>query len=148
MGSKFWLCWTIPRGFHFCSTQRTELEATFTSNGLPWWLIGKESTCQCRRCRFDPWFGKIPWRRKWQLTPVFLPGKSHGQMSLAGYSPCSRKRVGHDLATKLSLLVLSHGMRSSDSSVGGPSINFFSWLWQSFIECSVDYCFSILRILK
>ena len=49
----------------------------------------KESTCQCRsckRCRFDPWVGKIPWRRKWQPTPVFLPGKSHRQRSLADYS--------------------------------------------------------------
>ena len=43
--------------------------------------------------------GKIAWRRKWQPTPVFLPGKSHGQRSLAGYSPWNR-RVGHDLATK------------------------------------------------
>ena len=42
---------------------------------------------RCRRHGFDPWVRKIPWRRKWQLTPVFLPGKSHGQRSLAGYSP-------------------------------------------------------------
>ena len=51
---------------------------------------GKEPACQCkryRRCRFDPWVRKMPWRRKWQSTPVFLPGKSHGQRSLAGYSP-------------------------------------------------------------
>ena len=54
---------------------------------LPRWLSGKESTCQCRRHRFDPWVGKIPWRRKWQPTPVFLPGESHGQRSLVGYSP-------------------------------------------------------------
>ena len=40
--------------------------------------VGKESTCQCRRCQLDPWVGKIPWRRKWQPIPVFLPGKSHG----------------------------------------------------------------------
>ena len=40
-----------------------------------------------RDAGFDPWVGKIPWRRKWQPTPVFLPGKSHGQRSLAGYSP-------------------------------------------------------------
>ena len=46
---------------------------------LPWWLSGKESTCQCRRGRFNPWVGKIPWRRKWKSTPVFLPGKSHEQ---------------------------------------------------------------------
>ena len=37
--------------------------------------------------RLDPWVGKIPWRRKWQPTPVFFPGESHGQRSLAGYSP-------------------------------------------------------------
>ena len=42
---------------------------------------------QCGRHRFDPWAGKIPWRRKWQPTPVFMPGESHGQKSLAGYSP-------------------------------------------------------------
>ena len=47
------------------------------------------------RCRFDPWIGKIPWKRKWQPTPVFLPGKSHGQRSLMGYSPWGR-RVGDD----------------------------------------------------
>ena len=52
--------------------------------GLPWWLHGKESTCQCRSRGFDPWVGKIPWRRKWQPTPVFLPRKS--QRSLAGYT--------------------------------------------------------------
>ena len=40
-----------------------------------------------KRCRFDPWVGKIPWRRAWLPTPVFLPGASHGQRSLAGYSP-------------------------------------------------------------
>ena len=40
---------------------------------------------------FDPWVGKIPWRRKWQPTPVLLPGKSHGQRSLVGYSPWDHK---------------------------------------------------------
>ena len=42
---------------------------------------------QCGRTRFNPWVGKIPWRRKWQPAPVFLPGKSHGWRSLVGYSP-------------------------------------------------------------
>ena len=62
--------------------------------GLPWWLIGKEPAChclQCRRCRFDPWVRKIPWRRKWQPTPVFLPGEFHGQWGLTGYSPWGYK---------------------------------------------------------
>ena len=44
-------------------------------------------TLQCRSHEFYLRVGKIPWRRKWQLTPVFLPGESHGQRSLAGYSP-------------------------------------------------------------
>ena len=67
---------------------------------LPRWLSDKESACQCKRHRFDPWVRKIPWRRKWQSTLVFLPGKSHGQRSLVGYSPWGRKRVGHDRVTK------------------------------------------------
>ena len=53
-----------------------------------------------RRHRFDPWVGKIPWRRKWQLTPVFLPGESHGQRSLASYSPWSQKEL--DITEQLS----------------------------------------------
>ena len=43
--------------------------------------------------RFDPWFGKIPWRREWQPTPEFLPGKSHGQRSLVGYNPWGHKEL-------------------------------------------------------
>ena len=63
--------------------------------GLHWQLIGKESACQCRRYRFDPWVGKIPWRRAWQPTPVLLPGESYGQRSLVGYSPWGFQRVRH-----------------------------------------------------
>ena len=69
-------------------------------HGLPWWLCGKEPTCKCRRCRFDPWVRKIPWRRKWQPIPTFLPGEPHRQRSLPGYSPWGFKGVGQDLATK------------------------------------------------
>ena len=56
--------------------------------------VGKEHACQSRRpkrCGFDPWVGKIPWNRRWQPTPVSLPGKAHGQWSLAGYSPWAFK---------------------------------------------------------
>ena len=55
--------------------------------GLPRGLNGKELACQCRRHGFDPWVGKVPWRRTWQPTPVFLPGESPGQRGLVGYSP-------------------------------------------------------------
>ena len=54
---------------------------------LPRWHSGEESACRCRRSRFDPWVRKIPWSRKWQPTPVFLPGKFHEQRTLVGYSP-------------------------------------------------------------
>ena len=47
----------------------------------------------CRRHGFDPWVGKIPWRREWQPTPVFLPGTSHGQRSLRGYRPRAWKEL-------------------------------------------------------
>ena len=57
-------------------------------------------TCQCRKYVLSPWVGRPPWRRKWQPTPVFLPGKSHGQGSLVGYSPWGLKRVRHDLVSK------------------------------------------------
>ena len=63
---------------------------------LPGGTSGKESVCQCRRCkrpRFDPWVGKIPWSRKWQPTVIFLPGKFHRQRSLVGYSPWGRKEL-------------------------------------------------------
>ena len=71
-----------------------ELNTFICSIVLQRWLRRKESACQCRRyrrCRFDPWVGKIPCRRKRQPSPVFLPGESHGQRSLVGCSPCGRK---------------------------------------------------------
>ena len=58
--------------------------------GFPGGASGKESACQSpkpKRYRFNPWVGKIPWRKAWQPTPIFLPGESQGQRSLAGYSP-------------------------------------------------------------
>ena len=63
---------------------------------------GKEPTCQFRRhktCGFNPWIGTIPWSRKWQPTPVFLPGESQGQKSLEGYSPWSSKESDMTEAT-------------------------------------------------
>ena len=80
---------------HRVAKSRTRLNlAAAAAGGLPRWLSSKESACRrskCRTCRFDSWVGKSPWRRKWQPTPVFLPGESHGQRSLVGYSPQGRK---------------------------------------------------------
>ena len=58
--------------------------------GVPGGRSGKESACQCRRHKrrgSNPWVGEIPWRRAWQPTPVFWPGRSYGHRSLVGYSP-------------------------------------------------------------
>ena len=66
----------------------------FTSDGkegFPCGSAGKESACPWGRPGFNPWVGKIPWRRKWQPTPVLLLGKSHGRRSLVGYSPQGHK---------------------------------------------------------
>ena len=78
--------------------------------GLPWWLSDKESAFQHKRCRFDPWVRKIPWRRKWQPTPVFLPGKSCGERSLAGYSPRGLKKLDNTewIATTECLCLVGH----------------------------------------
>ena len=70
-----------------------------TQPGLPWWLWLWRICLQCRRSRFDAWLGKLPWRRTWQPTPVFLPGEPHGQRSLVGYSPWGHRRVEYRWAT-------------------------------------------------
>ena len=67
---------------------------------LHWLLSGKGSTCQCRRLRFNPGSGKIPWRREWLPTPVFSPRESHRQRSLAGYSPQDLKESEMTEATE------------------------------------------------
>ena len=76
---------------------------TLGLNAPTWWSLGfsggasgKESAWECRRYKrhkFSPWVGKIPWRRAWQPTPVFLPGESHGQRRLAGYNPWGHKSL-------------------------------------------------------
>ena len=63
--------------------------------GLPGWLSGKESAHQCRRLGLDPWVRKIPWSRKWQTTPVFLPKEPCGQRSMVGCRLWGH-RVRHD----------------------------------------------------
>ena len=74
------------------TTERLWKKNCITKMGFPGGASVKEPTCQCKRCkwyRFNLWVGQIPWRREWLPTPVFLPGESHGQRSLMGYSPWS-----------------------------------------------------------
>ena len=77
---------------------------------LPWWLRWYRTCLLCRRPGFSPWVGKIAWRREWQPTPVFLPGESHGQMSLVGYNPCGCKESNR--TERLILSLSSQNLRS------------------------------------
>ena len=76
--------------------------------GLLWWLSWQRIYLQCRKLGFDPWFGKIPWRRVWQLTPLFFPGEFHGQRSPMGYNPwgCKESDMTDQLIYKSSRLSL------------------------------------------
>ena len=92
--------WTLELGFFFLieveliyavvlvsSVQQSDIDTYVYVSGLPRWLTGKESACQAgdpEDAGLIP--GLIPWRKKWQPTPVFLPGKPHGQRQLVGYS--------------------------------------------------------------
>ena len=88
-----------------------------TTLGFPGGVASKEPACHCRRhkgTRFDPWVGKVPWRRKWQPTPVFLPGEFHGQLSLADH------RVGHNWVT------LTHTHTHTHIHTHTPLLSLFS----------------------
>ena len=88
---------------------------------------------------FDSWVGKIPWRRKWQSTPVFLPGKFHGQRILVGCSPWGH-RIRHNWLTNSTAFEKCLMLGSDDqcyyykrsSSDGKPYQN----TWADFINCS------------
>ena len=86
--------WSLWQSLSYSFQQGTKIPSKQgPRSGLPWWLSGKESTHQCKRRGFNPWVGEIPWRRKWQPTPVFLPGEPYGQRSLASYSPWGLKEL-------------------------------------------------------
>ena len=112
------------------------------SKGFPGGPSGRVSTCQSRRwkrCGFSPWFRKIPWRRKWHPTPGFLPGKSHGQRSLVGYSPWGRKESDTTerlhfhfppcfLASQVALVVKSRlPVQEMQETWGDPWLGKISW---------------------
>ena len=70
-------------------------QVALVSNNMP------ANAGSCKRPRFDPWVGKIPWRRIWQPTPILLPGESHRQRSLAGYRSCGVKGKSYCLMYKV-----------------------------------------------
>ena len=113
-----------------------QLVATILCYAFPSWPSGKESAYQCRRHRFDPWVGKIPWRRKGQPTPVFLPGKFHRQRSLGDYSSCNSKEsdTTEQAHAQYSAVLLSMTMTELyiNSIVRNETYLFFFFFWSSF----------------
>ena len=96
---------------------------------FPGGTSGKESSCQCRKCRFEPWVWKIPWSRKWHPTPVFLPGKPHGHRNLVGYSSWGHKES--DTTEQLSTILHRNEMVSKLES---EDINMNKFLHSKWSE--------------
>ena len=113
-----------------------------TASGLPRWHSGKQSTCRCRIQKslgFDPWVRKIPWRRKWQPTPVFLPGESHAQRNLADYSPwgCKESAMTEQLSTHACTAIGKRFMETLVVEPGGLlSLGSQSQTWLKWLSSS------------
>ena len=119
-------------GGSLCSSSRIYQEA--------WWLRQSSVCLQCRRPGFDPWVGKIPWRRKWQSTPVLLPGKSHGQRSLVGYSPWGREES--DMTERPHFRCDGKCFPSGSPEAKSPHLSVCSFPW---CKCSQDADFKPLH---
>ena len=94
------MCPCLSGSFKF--PEVVQLAPMMSILGFPGGTSGKELSCQCRRHKrhgFNPWVGKIPWRRAWQLTPVFLSGESHRQRSPEDCSPQGHKESDTTEAT-------------------------------------------------
>ena len=119
----------------------------FISKGFPGGASSKEPACQCRRGKrsgFDPWVGKLPWRREWKPTPVFLLGESHGQRSLASCSPWDHKEDTTEwLSTHIHSFISKEGINSD-------RISFMNY----YLECETtkkmfrfpEYYFNVTEI--
>ena len=115
-------CTTVPFKVSYCKVKMTYFlclfftyylcEKYYKQHSTMWGFLdgsdGKDSTCNERDPRFNPWVRKFPWRRNWQPTPVFLPGEFHRQRSLAGYSSWGCQELGttewltHTIADRVS----------------------------------------------
>ena len=110
---------------------------------------GKEPACQCRRHKrhgFNPWVRKIPWRRAWQPIPVFLPGKSHGQRNLEGYSSRVAKSqtrlkwLSMQAQTIITQQAVKSGMGTEEQNIGSwHSTLFLGYSCFLFHSCPSHY---------
>ena len=124
---SIYICFPNHRSlFHFISPTSIP--------GLPSCHSGKEPTCQsrrCKRCGFEPWVRKKPRRRKWQPTALFLPGESHGQRSLVGYSPGSHKD------SNMTKLTCAHAHTHTYTHTHKHTPSILSFYWQPETQISI-----------
>ena len=135
-------------GSHCISGNISCIQIAINHPGLPWWLRWLRICPQCRRPSFDPWVGKIPWRREWPPTPVFLAGEFHEQSSLPSYSPWDHK-VSDQLTLSLCILGSRRQEAAPSFSRQGCFIcSFPRWLtaaWVSGIPFTIFHLYSHLK---
>ena len=119
---------------HSCTLLDSTPQACKKRSGLPWWLSGKESACQCRRCGFDPWVRRIPWGRKWQPTPVLLPGKSCVQRSLWSHKELD---TTEQLSTRLNRVVDRISEIKSNLGVCRRGKKLLIYDWETSVQGSI-----------
>ena len=113
--------WMETLGFHHCFIWLIPTHTVV----LPWWLRWERICLQCGRLRFNPWVGKIPWRRECLPTPVLLPRKFYGQKSLADCSPWAHK--------ELDTVVLRHTHTHNTLTISLSGGRLFSWWSQGIL---------------
>ena len=126
---------------HESHSNSKKLHMDVNTRGLLWWCSGKECFYnslqilyrRCKRCGFNPWVGKIPWRRKWQPTPVFLAGESHRQRDLAGYSPwvteesdMAQRLSTHTWAQEVWITGIVAVCHRAERCIWGPKVNYYT----------------------
>ena len=105
-------------------------------HGLPWWLRQSSICLQCRRPGFNPWVGKIPWRRAWQSTPVFLPGESPWTEEPGGLQSIGSQRAGHKRTAKDSIaqqedifhMISVETVVNMSPHFTNPTLSLFLWI--------------------
>ena len=129
--------------FTMCKCTSKWFSCTYIYKGFPGGTVAKKkSTCQCRRYQrlgFVPWVRKIPWRRKWQPSPVFLPGKFHGQKILAGYSPWGRKELNIAEHTHTHIYIYIHSFSDSFHHGLRQGVEYSSYTMQWILVAYLFY---------
>ena len=117
----------------------------FWASQVAWWVKNPPAVQESRRCGFDPWVGKVPWRKAWQPTPVILRGEFHGQRILEGYSPW-----GHRSWTFLKQLSTAHVPIHFSSlipkmlmfilAISCLTVSNLPWLMDLTFQVPMQYC--------